>query len=431
MNRSKTGPVHFLRIATLCCAGLLASHASAQPLPPSFQETESHERLDPGDPAGQTSGNQGPLLEAALERYRDIARRGGWGRFSADVALGPPYSYNCDLIAALEKRLIREGYLRRGSTPPPPPPPVPGREKQARPAPPPPSGPPITQAGPCKYGPALTAAVKAFQSDRKILGDGQVGKRTRDELNRPVEEIVEILENDVERWRRFSPDPSGNYLLVNIPFFELGVYEGGREKMRMQVIVGQKSWPTPRFSDELEYIVLNPDWGIPDNIAKQEYWPHARRDANYLRRQGITATGGSLRQKPGPRNPLGRIKFVMPNEHDVYLHDTPEQRAFTAAVGALSHGCVRLSKPMDLAHYLLRDEPAWSPSRLQAAIATGRTQQINLRRHMPVHILYSTSRVNADGRVEIRPDVYGRNRKRAPREEDQAAPIDEALEVGP
>jgi len=139
------------------------------------------------------------------------------------------------------------------------------------------------------------------------------------------------------------------------------------------------------------------------------------------------ATGESLRQKPGPNNPLGRIKFVMPNEHDVYLHDTPAKGAFNAAVRALSHGCVRLGSPMDLAHYLLSDQPQWNPRRLEAAIGTGETQHINLTHHMPVHIIYSTSRVNDHGRLELRPDVYGKNAA----DERTRHPSDESLEAWP
>jgi L,D-transpeptidase YcbB len=298
------------------------------------------------------------------------------------------------------------------------------------PAPKPPKNAPPPRPRQCRYTDDLTAAVRAFQLDRKILGYGQLGGKTMVELNRPVEEIVSIIERDLDRWRDVPLGPTGTYILVTIPFFDLRVYEDGDEVLRMPVVVGKKDWPTPTFHDELEYVIINPDWGIPDKIAKQEYWPSARRNPKWLANQGITANGTSLRQKPGPRNPLGRIKFVMPNSHDVYLHDTPEKGAFKASVRALSHGCIRLSRPMDLGYYLLGDQPSWSPRRLDAAIATGKTQQINLTRHMPVFIVYSTSRVNADGRLEIRPDVYGRNRG-LPRREMEAIPREFENDRGP
>ncbi|MFN2424886.1 MAG: L,D-transpeptidase family protein [Candidatus Binatia bacterium] len=415
----------FLCAAILAALCLTSGPAAAELWPPSTVVETDPDGDSRWAGRGRAFSEQASRLEEALERYREIERRGGWNKVPTDVAMGPESFYDCSRIAALEQRLIAEGYLRSGSTPPPPPrvtvpPPKPRRGEPPRPPPRPAS---------CQYGRALTEAMKAFQADRRVLGIGQLGSQTMAQLNRPVEEIVNILERDVGRWRYVSLSPSGTYLLVNIPFYELIAYERGREGIRVPVIVGQKSWQTPLFSDELEYIVVNPDWGIPDSIAKQEIWPLAKRDPNYLRRQGITATGGSLRQKPGPNNPLGRIKFVMPNEHNVYLHDTPGQRAFTAAVRALSHGCIRLAKPIDLANYLLHDDPQWNPRRLQAAIASGKTQQINLREHVPVHIVYSTSRVNDEGRVELRPDVYEMNKR--PAREAQRAPSDESLEAWP
>ena len=151
-------------------------------------------------------------------------------------------------------------------------------------------------------------------------------------------------EHDIRRWRDVPMDSSGSYIVVSIPFFELQVIEHGREALRMPVVVGQTTWQTPMFSDELEYIIVNPDWGIPETIAKVETWPLAKRDPGYLRREGIVASGTSLRQKPGPNNPLGRIKFVMPNEHDVYLHDTPHKRAFDAAVRTAQDVVTALAK---------------------------------------------------------------------------------------
>lgn len=421
-------------LCVLACASVVVSSpAVAQPFPPYPPPTviDAEPDRDPRwawDDLSHRAGSneQARRLEDALERYRDIERRGGWNTVPTDLAMGPDYSYDCPRIATLERRLILEGYLRHGSTPQPLPPPLP---PPRRGAPPRAAQPPRVER--CEYGPALTAAVRAFQVDRKVLGYGQVGKLTTAQLNRPVHEIVDMLEHDVERWRTVSLHPSGTYLLVNIPFFELIAYESGREVLRMPVIVGQPSWPTPLFSDEIEHIIVNPEWGIPDSIAKQETWPMAKRDPGYFRRQGIVATVDGLRQKPGPRNPLGRIKFMLPNPHNVYLHDTPEKRAFSAAVRALSHGCVRLGQPIDLANYLLQDEPEWDSRRLQAAIASGRTQQINLRRRMPVHIIYSTSRVNDEGRVELRPDVYGMNRKAARVADHRSRPSDERLEAWP
>jgi len=402
-----------IHAAILCASIVLSGSVASQAQPqPAAGEGDGDARGHWMNVSNHGASEQAWRLGDALERYRAIERQGGWRKIPAGPAMGPEYFYDCARIAAIERRLIAEGYLRRRSTPPPlAPPPGQAAPRRSKSSPnEPPKGPPQR----CRYGPALTAAVSAFQADRKVLGYGQVGALTIAQLNRPVQEIVDILERDLERWRTVSPEPSGTFLLVNIPFFELSVYESGRETMRMPVIVGQPSWQTPTFRAEIEHVILNPDWGIPDRIAKLEYLPIARRDPGYLRRQGITTEGG-LRQKPGPRNPLGRIKFVMPNPNDVYLHDTPEKGAFNAAVKALSHGCIRVKNPVELANYLLRDDPQWDPRRLETAVASGKTQQINLAHHMPVHIIYSTSRVNDDGRVELRPDVYGKNSNELPR----------------
>lgn len=375
-----------------------------------------HGAPGPGQLSTVGASDQPRLLQQALERYRDIESRGGWKKFSSDLVMGPEYSYDCSVITALEKRLMAEGYLRELDTPPPLAPPQPG---QPLPAPCPPPR--------CPYTPALTAAVRAFQQDRKILGYGQVGSQTVTQLNRPVGEIINLIQHDLTRWRNVSLDESGTYVLVNIPFYEMRLYDGGRQVLAMPVIVGQTDWQTPLINAEIEHIIVNPDWGIPVTIAKKEILPNAQKDANYLRREGIDASGGCLRQKPGPRNPLGRIKFVMPNPYDVYLHDTPFKGAFSAAVRALSHGCVRLSQPMDLATYLLRDDPQWKPARLQEEIAKGRTEQINPSHRLPVHIIYSTTRVNDEGRLEVRADIYKKNDDGA----EQRGGSDESLSAWP
>lgn len=423
-----------LRAAVFLATVLLGGPAAAQQGAFSFVDDPGVDTLGTGV-AERIPSDQPGLLEEALERYREIERSGGWREIPTNLVMGPGQSYDCRRVNALEKRLIMEGYLEHES-PAPAPPPAPAlspAEAQAQPvrAAPVRADQPMGLWGPCPYTSELTDAVRAFQADRRVLGVGQLGTQTMAELNRPVQEIVEILEQDLTRWRARGLNPRGTYLLVNIPFFELSVFEDDEETMRMPVVVGQPTWQTPRFSDELEYIIVNPDWGIPDKIARQEYWPSARRDPEYFRWQGITNTGGSLRQKPGPRNPLGRIKFVMPNENDVYLHDTPEKRAFAAKNRSLSHGCIRLSRPLDLAIYLLRDDPQWGSRRIESAIGSGQTRQINLHRRMPVHIVYSTSRVNEAGRVEFRDDVYKTSRRVEPRQAQALHGGDEGLAAWP
>lgn len=422
-----------LLLVAICCAAFVALAPVT-----SSAESPAGEGATSAELAESTrfdALSQRQLLERALEYYREIERRGGWGKVPTDLVMGEGNSYDCRRIDAIERRLVAEGYLGRLSPRPLPPPP-PGQKPSAKAAAPQLQrvryDEPLGLGGPCPWTRELTEAMRAYQADRKILGVGQLGSQTMTQLNRPVDEVLHTLRHDVERWRNVSLDPSGTFILVNIPFYELSVFERGEEVLRIPVIVGLPSWPTPTFSSRVQSMVVNPDWGIPPNIAKAEYLPFARKDPNYLARQGITNDGGSLRQKPGPNNPLGRIKFLMPNPHDVYLHDTPYKKAFTAKVKALSHGCVRLSRPLDLANHLLRDSDSWDRRRLDAAIASRRTQQINLDRPIPVHIVYSTSRVNEEGRLEMRADVYGRNKgRRYAEDESELRPDESLIDSGP
>ncbi|HYL06171.1 MAG TPA: L,D-transpeptidase family protein [Thermoanaerobaculia bacterium] len=250
----------------------------------------------------------------------------------------------------------------------------------------------------------------------------------------PVADAVRHIELNLERWR-WTGDPGSRYLLVNIPDFRLAVIEGGKEVLTMKVIVGKAHRPTPAFSDVMTELVLNPSWHIPDSIAAGEIVPELLRDPAYLRRKGyeikrrdgaggpaaasdiggdeIRQLGKSgspyrLVQPPGADNALGRYKFVFPNHFDVYLHDTPGNGSlFARSERDFSHGCIRLEQPAALAAYVLAGDPQWPPPAVEAALATGRTVTIRLRRPLPVHILYQTAWVDPDGTLELRPDVYG------------------------
>ena len=214
----------------------------------------------------------------------------------------------------------------------------------------------------------------------------------------------------MERWRWLPASLGDRYILVNVPEFRLDVVEAGKPVYSMRVVVGKDQSRTPAFSDKMTFIELNPTWTLPDSITRNEILPKLASDPGYLERHDMEVVSDSpyrLRQRAGKDNPLGQIKFMFPNEFDIYLHDTPADHLFDRAERDFSHGCIRLEKPIELAALLLKDDPKWTQESIQAAIASGEHETITLPRPLPVHILYWTAWVEPDGTVAFRKDIYG------------------------
>ncbi len=260
------------------------------------------------------------------------------------------------------------------------------------------------------YDDALAAAVSRFQQRNGLEVTGKVDKDTLAELNVPVEDRIKQVQVNMERWRWLPGTFGDRYILVNVPEFKLDVVEGGKTVYTMRVVVGKEQSRTPAFSDKMTYIELNPYWNIPDTIAKKEILPKLAADPGYLASHNMEVVPGSnnrLRQLPGGDNALGRLKFMFPNEFNIYLHDTPADHLFNRAERDFSHGCIRLEKPIELANLLLKDDPKWTPEALQAALDSGEQKTITLERPLPVHILYWTAWVEPDGTIQFRKDIYG------------------------
>jgi murein L,D-transpeptidase YcbB/YkuD len=322
-------------------------------------------------------------LRKALADYRGIASRGGWGT----VPPGPVVKAGDrgPRVAALRTRLANSGDL------------------------PATAGRPAGQPGADAFDAALASAVSRFQQRHGLEVTGKVDADTLAELNVPVQDRIRQLQINMERWRWMPATLGDRYILVNVPEFKLDVVEAGKSALNMRVVVGKTQSRTPAFSDKMTYIELNPDWNIPDDITKNEILPKLASDPGYLERHDMERVPGSdrLRQRAGKDNPLGQIKFMFPNQFDVYLHDTPADHLFDRAERDFSHGCVRLEKPIELAAYLLKGDPKWTPESIQAAIGSGEHETITLPRPLPVHILYYTAFVDPDGTVEFRKDIYG------------------------
>jgi murein L,D-transpeptidase YcbB/YkuD len=329
-------------------------------------------------------------LREALARYRGIAQNGGWPAIGAELkpkATGEP-------VRRLRARLAAEGYF-----------PAPAQAPQA------PQTPQDTV-----YDEALANAVRRFQQLHGLELTGKVDADTLAELDVPASERVRQIQVNLERWRWLPDDFGQRYIKVNIPQFRMQLIDGGRPVLEMRVVVGKAQQNrTPVFSDKMTYLELNPAWNIPTEIVKEEIEPAMTKDPGYLARKGIERVeeGSGYRQPPGPDNPLGQVKFMFPNQFDIYLHDTPADHLFAKAERDFSHGCIRLERPIDLADYLLKDDPKWTPEAIQEAIATGENKTISIPKPLPVHILYFTAWVDDNGIMEFRRDVYGQDAKLA------------------
>jgi murein L,D-transpeptidase YcbB/YkuD len=238
----------------------------------------------------------------------------------------------------------------------------------------------------------------------------------------------QVLKMNLERWRWAPRDLGDRYILVNVPAYQMQVMEGDdKPVLAMRVIVGKPDNPTPLFSDKMTYVVFSPYWNIPESILRKETLPHVQQDPSYLERNRIevVATSGKaepidpstidwsddaaiegvrFRQAPGEENALGLVKFIFPNHFNVYLHDTPSDKLFFKDQRALSHGCIRVEQPVQLAEYVMSDRSEWTQDRIQAAMHANEEQTVTLKKQLPVHIGYWTAWVDADGKTVIYTD---------------------------
>lgn len=279
------------------------------------------------------------------------------------------------------------------------------------------------------YDEPLVAAVQAYQENLGLNADGVIGPATIAALNGGAATTKEDIVANMERWR-WEPNEYGDFqVTVNIPEFRLWIMNKDAVHYTTRVVVGTPKHQTALFNDEIEHIVVNPYWNVPASIATNEIRPNLLANPGYLQSQNMEMLYGGkvvnasavdwtqtninkfhIRQRPGAGNALGRIKFLFPNQHDIYLHDTPSKSLFSRSFRAYSHGCVRVENPMDFADALLKLEPNMNATALEAMF--GDTERwVNLKTHIPVHISYFTLRVDADGSIRSYGDVYGMNQR--------------------
>jgi murein L,D-transpeptidase YcbB/YkuD len=342
-------------------------------------------------------------LRDVLRRYRAVAADGGW----PVVPPGPTLRLGARdaRVPSLRQRLALSGDLAD-----------------------------LEAADPQTFDAALERAVRRFQGRHGLEVSGVVDAAAIEALNAPVEQRTRQLELNLERWRWLPQHLGTRHILVNIAAFALDVVEDGRPVLDMRVVVGRPYRRTPVFSDTLRYLVLSPTWHVPRNIAVQDKLPQIKRDPGYLAAQrmrvylphegalteldpatvdwaNVTAARFPyvLRQDPGPLNALGRVKFMFPNSYTVYLHDTPTRDLFARAERDFSSGCIRIERPIELAEYLLRDDPRWTRQAILGAVGAGVERTVWLRTPIPVHLLFWTAWADEEGVVQFRKDLYGRD----------------------
>jgi murein L,D-transpeptidase YcbB/YkuD len=317
-------------------------------------------------------------LKGAFVRYRELARA-GWPQVPGGPTIKPGMSDA--RVAKIRQRLLIEGDL------------------------------PLDTVGDDSFDETLETGIRTFQQRHGIVGDSAIGAKTIAAMNVPARARLEQIAMNLERWRSLPRDFGRNYIFVNVPGEALEIYENDQLVMTMRVVVGDPGHPTPVVQTRLQAVTFNPAWRIPTSIYKKEIYPKTKVDPKYLEKnQMVFKPGSGLEQLPGPKNPLGQIKFETPNKFDVYLHDTPTKTSFERVARALSHGCVRVEDARLLANYLFAGSK-WDSAAIEAAIATGETQKVEPARHPRISILYFTSFVDPDGTVEFRDDLYGRDKR--------------------
>ncbi|TVR82732.1 MAG: peptidoglycan-binding protein [Rhodospirillales bacterium] len=388
----RQAPEHHIEAPTLDLPGVLAAAAAAPDVGAYLRS------LAPPHPAYQR-------LRAALAEHRARAADGAaWPAFPDGPTLRRGDSDE-------RVRLLRDVLARTGD-----------------------GGPATMALQPALFDGALEDAVTAFQERHGLTPDGVVGPKTRAALDVSLAARIRQIEINMERWRWMPRDLGEPHVLVNMAGFELSMVEGGDEVLGMRVVVGLPYRSTPVFSGKITYLEFNPYWNIPHSIATKDMLPRVQQDPSYFDAQGIRVFTGwgsealeldpwmidwwafsrgnfpfRLRQDPGPKNALGRVKFMFPNRFAVYLHDTPSPELFRRAVRTFSSGCIRVEKPADLAHRLLAHNRGWSPERIAETMQGGPRRIVTLNRPVPVHLTYLTAWSSADGTVHFRDDIYGRD----------------------
>lgn len=283
----------------------------------------------------------------------------------------------------------------------------------------------------------MKSVLLMFQHCHGLKETGLVNTETLDELNRPLADRIRKILLNMERCRWLPSEPRGDFIAVNIPEFRMHVFEGGKWSWASDVIVGKNTSATTIFTGNLQKVVFSPYWNVPRSIVYDEILPQAKRDPGYFRKHHMEIVTRSsvpsvipvasinwkqvtrfnfrydIRQKPGPWNSLGKVKFLFPNSYHIYLHDTPSRNLFKETKRSFSRGCIRVSEPLRLASFLLRHDTDWEEAAIRREMNSGIEKTVAMKERVPVFIIYLTAWVDENGRLNFRDDLYGHDEKLA------------------
>lgn len=332
-------------------------------------------------------------------RLEALLARGGWGETVPAKSLKPGQQGGA--VVALRNRLIRMGYLSRSAS--------------------------------RSYDGSIQKAVQAFQQDHGLTADGVAGAGTIVQINTSLEKRLAAIVVAMERERWTNITRGKRHVWVNLTDFSAKIVDGGRVSFESRSVIGKNvsDRRSPEFSDEMEHLVINPTWNVPRSIATKEYLPMLKRNRNAVSHLKLIDSRGrvvnrgavnfsaynaktfpfAIKQPPSSRNALGLVKFMFPNKHNIYLHDTPSKSLFQREVRAFSHGCIRLGSPFEFAYAILSKQSDDPKGEFHRHLKTGRETRVNLEEKVPVHIVYRTAVAPANGQMQYRRDVYGRDAK--------------------
>jgi len=372
-------------------------------------------------------------LTETFERYREYVQNGGWPEIP-EAAEGLSRGSYSPHVATLGERLWIEGYWE-------PPQKSDGEESETSEA----DGADTDDAEDRyfteQFDGRLEDALEEYQTTHQFYAKGELRGPTLSSLNVPARERWNQIRVTLQRWRESRVGADDHFVHVNVPDFHAEVWRDGTREMRFRIITGSSkregnaetnefvyTRATPTFSDEIEYIVFNPYWNVPDSIRENELEPELLKDPSYFERHNyeiVTDEHGNefVRQKPGPENALGKVKFLFPNSHSVYMHDTPERFLFNKPTRGYSHGCIRIEDPMNFAKYLLDLDGRWTGAAQDRQIAEWVEEKeehwVTLKQTLPVHIEYFVVRVGDEGRTHFLADIYDRDEPRLDRVEER------------